>query len=78
MRSSEAPAAGWYPDPESRTSLRWWDGLDWTNIRRPPPLGSELEASRAITEQPQQFAPGAPVPPSGMSRADAQHIIAIQ
>lgn len=43
MRAADAPAAGWYPDPQSRTRLRWWDGLDWTEARRAPPSDSELE-----------------------------------
>ena len=44
MRRVDAPAAGWYPDPQSRTRLRWWDGLDWTDIRRAPPSSAELTA----------------------------------
>ena len=42
MRRVDAPPAGWYPDPESRTALRWWDGLDWTDARRAPPSQAEL------------------------------------
>jgi hypothetical protein len=48
MRASEAPATGWYPDPQNRTRLRWWDGTDWTDIRRAPPSDAELQRS-AIT-----------------------------
>lgn len=36
MKAAEAPTAGWYPDPTGRPGLRWWDGLDWTDHRRPP------------------------------------------
>lgn len=42
MRRADAPLAGWYPDPESRIDLRFWDGLDWTNARRSPPSKAEL------------------------------------
>ena len=36
MHVSEAPPAGWYPDPTGRSGLRWWDGRDWTDHRRAP------------------------------------------
>jgi Protein of unknown function (DUF2510) len=42
MRRADAPRAGWYPDPENRTMLRFWDGLDWTDARRSPPSTAEL------------------------------------
>ncbi len=47
MRRVDAPRAGWYPDPNSRTNLRWWDGLDWTDVRRAPPSGAETLAAEA-------------------------------
>lgn len=51
MRREDAPRAGWYPDPESHESLRFWDGLDWTDARRAPPSQAELlsyEASQTV------------------------------
>lgn len=51
MRREDAPRAGWYPDPEARDRLRYWDGLDWTDARRAPPSQAELlsyEATQAV------------------------------
>jgi hypothetical protein len=44
MRVADAPDPGWFPDPENRTRLRWWDGTDWTDIRRAVPSGAEVTA----------------------------------
>lgn len=33
------PAPGWYLEPDGRT-LRWWDGVTWTDHRQPSPGGS--------------------------------------
>ncbi len=59
MRRIDAPRAGWYPDPESRTALRWWDGLDWTDARRAPPSQAELLSfeSQAAFEQAHRYVP---------------------
>lgn len=27
----DPPPAGWYPDPDNPTCLRWWNGQTWTN-----------------------------------------------
>jgi Protein of unknown function (DUF2510) len=62
MRRADAPRAGWYPDPESRTNLRWWDGLDWTDVRRAPPSSAELSAAQdqaRFRAAANDFAPGA-------------------
>jgi hypothetical protein len=32
---SSSPPEGWYPDPENRTRMRWWDGTDWTDHTGP-------------------------------------------
>jgi TM2 domain-containing membrane protein YozV len=30
---------GWYDDPDSAASLRYWDGAEWTDQRQPKPPG---------------------------------------
>ncbi len=59
MRRIDAPQAGWYPDPESRTNLRYWDGLDWTNAWRSPPSAAELLSyeQREAFEAAHQYVP---------------------
>lgn len=29
------PEAGWFPDPQNPSVLRWWDGSAWTDHRAP-------------------------------------------
>ncbi|MEM7139751.1 MAG: DUF2510 domain-containing protein [Actinomycetota bacterium] len=40
--TGDTPPAGWYPDPDDATQLRFWNGSAWTEQRRtaasmPPP-----------------------------------------
>jgi hypothetical protein len=78
MRNIDAPPAGWYPDPAGRTHLRWWDGLDWSDIWRAPPSNAELR----VAEENREFferanAPVAPIQRGGgVSQQDASQIIA--
>ena len=81
MRAVDAPAAGWYPDPENRTRLRWWDGLDWTEMRRAVPSDAELIKYEATLE-PDDAAHHASVVQQDylagqrpMTRADSQQLI---
>lgn len=43
MRIEDAPPAGWYPDPEGTSRLRWWEGTDWSDRYRARPLEVEVE-----------------------------------
>ena len=31
VRSRRSTVPGWYADPTGRSSLRWWDGIAWTD-----------------------------------------------
>ena len=82
MRRVDAPQAGWYPDPESRGNLRYWDGLDWTNARRSPPSAAELlsfEQRQAFEEAHRFVAPTAEplssTAPNRAGRPDSQQIV---
>ncbi len=82
MRKIDAPPAGWYPDPQHSARLRWWDGLDWTDIRRAPPSEAELiaaEENREFFEQAQganRMPSNTGAPSVGPGRYDTQEIIA--
>ena len=78
MRKVDAPRAGWYPDPGSRTNLRWWDGEDWSDIRRAPPSDIELtyyEESHPLHAAAQATAQRMPAG-DALTRRDADQIIA--
>ncbi len=80
MRRVDAPRAGWYPDPENLTSLRYWDGLDWTEARRSPPSAAELltyEHREAFQAAHQYVAPSAAAAAaaSRVGRPDNQQIV---
>ena len=82
MRLADAPPAGWYPDPAGRAGLRWWDGLDWTDHRRPPlPMApQQFHGFDDEAEPPPADAPPAStqwgIPRSAPSRADATEVVA--
>jgi hypothetical protein len=37
VSDQEGPVAGWYPDSEVPGGERYWDGVAWTEHRRPAP-----------------------------------------
>ncbi len=43
MLVEDAPPAGWYPDPQGGSRLRWWEGTDWSDRFRAPPTRSEVD-----------------------------------
>ena len=52
--ASNPTPAGWRPDPEDATSLRYWDGTAWTDQRAPNPqhqtyVGTTAPPSRSLT-----------------------------
>jgi hypothetical protein len=36
--STTTPVPGWYPDPGNASSLRWWDGAQWSPYTSSPPV----------------------------------------
>jgi len=44
MSDAQAPA-GWFPDPEDATQLRYWDGAAWTDHRHPADPAAAAAAS---------------------------------
>lgn len=51
MRIEDAPPAGWYPDPEGTSRLRWWEGTDWSDRYRARPIrGSVTDADFVAAE----------------------------
>lgn len=47
--TSDAPAAGWYADPQAVADLRWWNGASWTADTRAKALELEQLEAAGVT-----------------------------
>ncbi|WP_431219292.1 DUF2510 domain-containing protein [Leifsonia xyli] len=52
MTDQNAPAPGWYPDPQGSGALRWWDGAHWTEHAAPVPAPAPAFAPAAAGPSP--------------------------
>lgn len=75
MRLEDAPPPGWYPDPEGRAHLRWWEGTDWTDERRALPITAETENALRVAVEAAASAGAAAGPHAGQRRTDTSQIV---
>ena len=77
MKITDAPRAGWYPDPTGSARLRWWDGTDWTDTFRPPPTVGELARAKITPiDVPHTAASAAQAAKGQLSRTDMETVVA--
>ena len=58
MNSPTAPA-GWYPDPQDPSQMRWWDGSQWGETQSPPPPSAVSATPPAALTPPSSTTPPA-------------------
>ena len=77
MRVEDAPPAGWYPDPEGGSRLRWWEGTDWADRWRAPPTPGVRDIQEVAAERAREEFDdvGGYVSMGGLSRRDSEEII---
>jgi hypothetical protein len=77
MRLADAPRAGWYPDPDGGSRLRWWDGSDWSDRWRAPPTSGVIryQAEHAAELRQATIDAGSYAPTGSLSRQDSEAII---
>ncbi|WP_248283426.1 DUF2510 domain-containing protein [Cryobacterium arcticum] len=68
--TTDAPAAGWYPDPSTDTQLRWYNGVEWTD-EVAPVTPEEPVTDVAAVDVPDAYAPAAYAPTAYVAAASA-------
>ena len=43
QQPQSASPPGWYPDPWSPATVRWWSGIDWTPYTAPRPGSQQTD-----------------------------------
>lgn len=51
MTEENAVPAGWNPDPDDPHLMRWWNGSQWGEDRKPRAILAAEDHTRILTEQ---------------------------